>query len=587
MAHWSRPRWHRLNIFLLWGAAISGLQAGINAFCGPSPRRPSRAYGARRSAISATTVRERSDGSGDLPTFESIEDLEALTVVRLKEKLKARGLKQSGKKADLVRLLAMAQGVISPPCTPGTTPPPAAPVQGNVLTDEEVARWMEEDTIRPLRQDRSASKRSSSAKNSSQAGANPIKKGAIPPPVPVVAEEVLGGIPAAKTFSSSRLGSAAAAKELIKDAELAEARPPRTANPDAQTNKEKRLGGIGKVTLPSSSSAGVVGSDNINLGGSTPPKNTAGGGSSAVPPPQLQQPQLPGPTEEMRKKAIIMDLLERRETTFELEEGLQPSLVPRSDVYVVSTKKALRPWDGPHSDRAETHVVVLLTDVYGYEDSFTRNSADEIAEICDAIVVVPDMFRKRPWTPEQSEEEYEAWRASHDPDTVAADIRACVDFARKEFKPTSLGLVGFCFGGGRALEEAAAGVVKPDNVVVFYPTRYDVGAVASNLSCPVAAFFAEHDVLPGASVEDAQTLREQLGDNDNVPDFQVKLCPGAGHGFAHRPMKKDKENAEDAMLLATSWLDIYMQKHFRIEAEGVKESEFVFWELPARIAPSR
>lgn len=72
-----------------------------------------------------------------------------------------------------------------------------------------------------------------------------------------------------------------------------------------------------------------------------------------------------------------------------------------------------------------------------------------------------------------------------------------------------------------------------------------------------------------------------------VPDFQVKLCPGAGHGFAHRPMKKDEENAEDAMLLATSWLDIYMQKHFRIEAEEVKESEFEFWELPARSAPSR
>lgn len=45
-------------------------------------------------------------------------------------------------------------------------------------------------------------------------------------------------------------------------------------------------------------------------------------------------------------------------------------------------------------------------------------------------------------------------------DTVAADIRACVEFARKEFKPTSLGLVGFCYGGGRALEEAAAGNIS-------------------------------------------------------------------------------------------------------------------------------
>lgn len=67
-----------------------------------------------------------------------------------------------------------------------------------------------------------------------------------------------------------------------------------------------------------------------------------------------------------------------------------------------------------------------------------------------------------------------------------------------------------------------------------------------------------------------------------VPDAQVKLCPGAGHGFAHRPMTKDKENAEDAMLLATSWLELYLHKHFPSKKGGVKQSEFGFWELPAR-----
>lgn len=60
------------------------------------------------------------------------------------------------------------------------------------------------------------------------------------------------------------------------------------------------------------------------------------------------------------------------------------------------------------------------------------------------------------------------------------------------------------------------GAVKPDNVVVFYPTRYDVGEVASQVACPVAAFFAEHDVLPGATVEDAHALREKLQENEQV-----------------------------------------------------------------------
>lgn len=53
-------------------------------------------------------------------------------------------------------------------------------------------------------------------------------------------------------------------------------------------------------------------------------------------------------------------------------------------------------------------------------------------------------------------------------------------------------------------------------MVAFYPTRYDVGKVASQVGCPVAAFFAEYDVLPGATVDDAHDLREQLRENENV-----------------------------------------------------------------------
>lgn len=233
-------------------------------------------------------------------------------------------------------------------------------------------------------------------------------------PVAVTAEEVLGGIPAARTFSSSRLGSAAAAKELIKDAELADVVPARAPRNDQAASRKARGTKTGQTSASASSSSWEVAPKTprrSSTNNGAKPRDGPASGASTTTPPLL----LPEPTEDMRKRAIIMDLLERRDTTFELEEGLQPADVPRSDAYVVSTKKALRPWDGPHADRAETHVVVLLTDVFGYRDSFTRNTADEIAEVCDAIVVVPDMFRRRPWTHEQPEEEYEGWRSSHDP----------------------------------------------------------------------------------------------------------------------------------------------------------------------------
>ncbi|CAB1111732.1 unnamed protein product [Ectocarpus sp. CCAP 1310/34] len=525
MEHCYRPRHHRLELILLCGAILSGVQLGTNAFCPSSfRRRPVRITDAnRRTATARSAVCEHSDDTGEPPLFKSVEDLEALTVVKLKQELKVRGLKHSGRKADLVRLLAAEPGVLTPPSPPPS--PPSSP-PGDVLSDEEVARWMEEDTVLPPPQPKPKGKKR-----------RPTR------PVAVTAEEVLGGIPAARTFSSSRLGSAAAAKELIRDAELADVVPARAPPKDQAASRKTRSTEMGQASALSSSSSGKAAATTprrSNTNNGAKPGDGPATGASTTTPPLL----LPEPTEDMRKRAIIMDLLERRETTFELEEGLHPADLPRSGAYVVSTKKALRPWDGPHADRAETHVVVLLTDVFGYGDSFTRNAADEIAEVCDAIVVVPDMFRRRPWTHEQPEEEYEDWRSSHDPDAVANDIRACVDFARKEFKATSLGLVGFCYGGGRALEEAAAGVVKPDNVVVFYPTRYDVSEVASRVTCPVAAFFAEHDVLPGATVEDACALREKLRDNEKasarfpgeaLPRGWARLrAPANGEGHGER-----------------------------------------------------
>lgn len=61
-----------------------------------------------------------------------------------------------------------------------------------------------------------------------------------------------------------------------------------------------------------------------------------------------------------------------------------------------------------------------------------------------------------------------------------------------------------------------AGVAEPDGVVVFYPTRYDVEAVAASIRCPVAAFFAGEDVLPGATPADARALKDALSKNDEV-----------------------------------------------------------------------
>lgn len=145
------------------------------------------------------------------------------------------------------------------------------------------------------------------------------------------------------------------------------------------------------------------------------------GDGSSQPSPQSPHMgrRLRPPSDDMERRRLIQDLMTRQCLKFTLEEAAavasRGEKIPEGDVYAVYTPQAIRPWDGPHAHRAETHVVLILSDVYGWESEYTRCVADQVAELCDVIVLVPDMFRGRPWDETRPAEEYEEWRASHDP----------------------------------------------------------------------------------------------------------------------------------------------------------------------------
>lgn len=299
----------------------------------------------------------------------------ALTVVQLKAELKARGVKRTGRKAILVQALADALNVAS-----------AGPTE-DFPTETSAHKGKE-----PV--------------STISASGVPI----------AVAEEVTHRIPG----PFDRSNGAALDNEPIMDAELAMSQS--SADGEALDGKEvKEEGSAGEeVTDLSSSRVNEVPDSarkkDVSEGFNRARKLQAVPGTSSP----REMPRLPPPTDEMKKKWVIQDLMERRNLRFSLEEALDAEKlasgpIPESDMYAVFSSAAIRPWDGPHAHRAEIHVVVLLSDVMGWEDEYTRSAADQIADVCDAIVLVPDMFRGRPWSTEQPEEGYEEWRASHDP----------------------------------------------------------------------------------------------------------------------------------------------------------------------------
>lgn len=118
---------------------------------------------------------------------------------------------------------------------------------------------------------------------------------------------------------------------------------------------------------------------------------------------------------------------------------------------------------------------------------------------------------------------------------------------------------GTCYGGGRALEAAAGylpdgkvhdvdgsigpSLVAPMCAIAWYPTRYNAPAlfgknrvVGTEDQAPefaVMGVFAGKDAIPGATSDDASTLKELLEEDNRIKDSLVKVFPEQDHGFAH------------------------------------------------------
>ncbi|XP_061340674.1 uncharacterized protein LOC133287133 isoform X2 [Gastrolobium bilobum] len=164
--------------------------------------------------------------------------------------------------------------------------------------------------------------------------------------------------------------------------------------------------------------------------------------------------------------------------------------------------------------------ILLLSDIFGFEDSFTRDFAYRVA--CNGYnILVPDLFRGNSWTKDQPKTAFEQWIARQNPERIAKDITTWTTWLVDEFMAAGiskkLGIIGFCFGGGRVLEVLAQ----------------DQG-----------------DNDPLCAVSEIENIRKKIDGPSKVVIF-----PGRGHGFAHRPgSPEDDVDAEQAFVIMRDWL---------------------------------
>ncbi|CAK9162686.1 unnamed protein product [Ilex paraguariensis] len=194
--------------------------------------------------------------------------------------------------------------------------------------------------------------------------------------------------------------------------------------------------------------------------------------------------------------------------------------------------------------------ILLLSDIFGFEDSSTRDFAYRVA--CNGYnVLVPDLFRGDPWTKDKPKALFEQWLVAQNPQRVAKDIAMSTKWMVDEFIAAGiskkLGIIGFCFGGGLLMDVLAQ---DKDGFygmgVSFYGTRIDPSVVA-NIEVPVLFIAGDNDPLCPVSV---------LQDIDKrIKGSRVVIFKARGHGFAHRPESPEEDgDAEQAFMIMKNWL---------------------------------
>jgi len=233
-------------------------------------------------------------------------------------------------------------------------------------------------------------------------------------------------------------------------------------------------------------------------------------------------------------------------------------------------------------------IIIIVPDAFGWQFVNNRILADHYASKGKYLVYLPDFMDGRPapvWMIDVFVEVFRtgsigAWLQK--PYYVFQAIRGFVPFlitnrysismpkVKSFFDSTRsneaanlpIGAAGFCWGGKHAINLAAvvnAGNGKPlaDAVFIGHPSQLDVPKEVEGVTKPVSiAIGDKDDVVPLPQV---MQIKRILADMD--VETEVKIYPGAGHGFCIRadPLNQHvTQQSLEAEEQALMWFDRYL-----------------------------
>jgi len=201
----------------------------------------------------------------------------------------------------------------------------------------------------------------------------------------------------------------------------------------------------------------------------------------------------------------------------------------------------IRTWIVYPERRDRAPVVLVVHEIYGLTD-WLRAVADQLARE-GFIAVAPDLISGLGpggggTDSTRSRDEVVRLIRSLTPEETRArldDVRAYA--VALPAASSRVGTVGFCWGGSRSFEYAAADP-PPHAAVVYYGSSPD-SATLARVGAPVLGLYGGDDARVNATIEPARAALGSTGRR-----YEPNVYDGAGHGFLRAQELRDGANLE-------------------------------------------
>ncbi|XP_051130086.1 endo-1,3;1,4-beta-D-glucanase-like isoform X2 [Andrographis paniculata] len=196
--------------------------------------------------------------------------------------------------------------------------------------------------------------------------------------------------------------------------------------------------------------------------------------------------------------------------------------------------------------RPNSRVVILISDVFGFERPHLRMIADKVAA-AGFYPVVPDFFDGDAYTSDQN---MTKWYKNHKTDGKYKDVKTIIDSLERK-GVTKFGVAGFCWGGKVAIEVLNKDS-RVDTGVLLHPSFVNHTDI-EKVNSPIAILGGGKDNLTTpATIKEFDKILET---KPNV-DSYVKIFPKAEHGWTLGYNETDKRavrRAEKAHKIMLKW----------------------------------